>query len=305
MSDFYTFILLEGALSLEGYDSRKTRFRAYNISLKDLTNPHDISREAKMHRSLHILLQEIFDDWRKSKSIELPNQESREDQFEFEANWIYQQNYFDDFGNLELWLQGLEKNEFKKVIYAISGWGKEDWFNCLPDGDEKQEEFPYHERKAFEMFYGGKLSDYADLLGVSKGEWEYYESGNKITKAGLSTSVEEANEKARNLNLPVKFTKDCYFTLFVTFQGDEKAIYLLESHWKLIKKGVRFEISRPGDTISRCTLTWIFNPDKACFLSIYVTELYSSEESEVTGDLSYDFQLNELDIRPDLGHFGG
>ena len=137
MSDFYTFILLEGALSLEGYDTRKTRFRAYNISLKDLTNPHDISREAKMHRSLHILLQEIFDDWRKSKSIELPNQEFREDQFKFK------QNYFDDFGNLELWLQGLEKNEFKKVIYAISGWGKEDWFNSLTNGDEKEEEFPY------------------------------------------------------------------------------------------------------------------------------------------------------------------
>jgi len=195
-----TFIVTDsGTLSLDGYKSPETREEAYNISSNNFLTPSGLAFEADEHLPILWELQGLFYGWRKNEIIRLSA--SNTDVMHLKAFDIkWDEDHLDDVTNVKYWLESLPKDQFSSITRNMHNWGLED-----PSGDDDEyiDEPMSGQDMAYQMFSDGCYSDESEILGIEIVEGDH--PGSSYIAAVLSIPIIEANKKANELDLDLRF----------------------------------------------------------------------------------------------------
>jgi hypothetical protein len=194
-----------GTLIADGYEGPKTRNDAYNIGPDDFENARSIQSFADRYRAVVDVLIGFYWDWRDEQIAEFAaNQSDIEDAPKaldaFMLKW--DADLLDDADNVSAWLKVLDENQFSLISKAMNEWASEE-----PESDEGGLTEPVNgQDAAFEWFSDGMFSDEAEQIGIDIIEGDTW--GSDYVAAELPISIEEANKRAAEAGINIRFIAD-------------------------------------------------------------------------------------------------
>jgi hypothetical protein len=202
---FIFYVKDDGTLIAEGIEGPKTRFEGYGIASDVFDHIHSIQDIANQYRSVVDILIGLYWDWRDEQIAEFAaNQSAIEDASAaldaFMLKW--DADLLDDADNVSAWLKVLDENQFSLMSNAMKEWASE-----APESDEEGLTEPVNgQDAAFEWFSDGMFSDEAEQIGIDIIEGDTW--GSDYVAAELPISIEEANKRAAEAGINIRFIAD-------------------------------------------------------------------------------------------------
>ena len=191
-------LLKEGPLQVVGYEEPNTNCRAYAFGEADLQSQGALVSKAKEVYAVMCALQDPYDEYRSDKIDLFRELEDAEGLRKFEKKWP-------EHADEQLvckWVLQLPEEGFKELCSQMREWAQSepdwimDWegFQVPSDGIEC----------AFEFFKRGPRLEKGDDPSVIL-IWGEDQPFSTYYAAELSVSVEEANARAKEAGIPMKF----------------------------------------------------------------------------------------------------
>jgi hypothetical protein len=202
---FIFYVKDDGTLIAEGIEGPKTRFEGYGIASDVFDHIHSIQDIANEYRSVVDILIGLYWDWRDEQIAAFSaNQSDIEDAPKaldaFMLKW--DADLLDDADNVSAWLKVLDENQFSLMSNAMKEWASEE-----PESDEEGLTEPVNgQDAAFEWFSDGMFSDEAEQIGIDIIEGDTW--GSDYVAAELPISIEEANKRAAEAGINIRFIAD-------------------------------------------------------------------------------------------------
>ena len=202
---FIFYVKDDGTLIAEGIEGPKNRFEGYGMASDVFDHIHSIQDIANEYRSVVDILIGLYWDWRDEQIAEFAaNQSAIEDApaalDAFMLKW--DADLLDDADNVSAWLKVLDENQFSLMSNAMKEWASEE-----PESDEEGLTEPVNgQDAAFEWFSDGMFSDEAEQIGIDIIEGDTW--GSDYVAAELPISIEEANKRAAEAGINIRFIAD-------------------------------------------------------------------------------------------------
>lgn len=183
-------------LKLGGYQGPKTRNEAFDITDSDFDTVESCIEKISEYPGLALAFEWLYEDWWYLKS-----EIAEEKDLPFDWSEDFVNDYPDE--NIKLWLESLSEGEFLWRISYMDQWLSQPYIHS--DFDQICGHYigiPSDAYEAAYEFFGSHLKLCNDLnIDVIDGDT----FGNSFTGAMLNITVEEANERAKDLNHDIEF----------------------------------------------------------------------------------------------------